>query len=229
MNNKKRKRLSSIVALGGITLALIIIFAAQKAGSQKGGIIGVGVFVAACIATVILDTKSSGKPKIGKRLPFASKYDPLLLDERTKQDPDVQRLLQYPAVQKAFFDPNYLSTAEAQSDPNVRELLEVFDKMLLNRDPYPNQGAIDASSPYARELFQNDPSRLQKKTRKPRHVIGTLLGLVGVATLIIPFVVVFFTAATDSPDSASNMSSMLFTAAPIGFVLIIVGSIIGRH
>lgn len=132
------------MALGGITLALIIIFAAQKAGSQKGGIIGAGVFVAACVATVILDTKSSGKTKSGKRSPFASKYDPLLLDERTKQDPDVQRLLQYPEVQKAFFDPNYLGSAEAQNDPNVRELIAVFDKMLQNREIYPNQSAIDA-------------------------------------------------------------------------------------
>lgn len=229
MNNKKRKRLASIVALGGITLALIIIFAAQKSGSQEGGIIGVGVFVAACVATVILDTKSSGKSKSGKRSPFASKYDPLLLDERTKQDPDVQRLLQYPEVQKAFFDPNYLSTAEAQSDPNVRELLEVFDKMLLNREISPNQSAIDTSSPYARELFQSDPSRLQKKTRKPRHVIGTLFGLVGMALLMIPFIIVLVVSSADSPDSASNLSSMLFTVAPAGMVLIIIGSIIGKR
>lgn len=65
--------------------------------------------------------------------------------------------------------------------------------------------------------------------KKPRHVIGALLGLVGVATLFIPFVLMFFTAATDSPDSASNMSSMLFTVAPAGMVFIIVGSIIGKH
>lgn len=229
MNNKKRKRLASGVALGGITLALIIIFAAQKAGNQQGGLIGAGVFVAACVATVILDSTGSGRLKASARRTGASKYDPLLLDERTKQDPDVQRLLQYPEVQRAFFDPNYLGTAEAQNDPNVRELLAVFDRMLQNREIYPNQNAIDASSPYARELFQNDPSRLQKKQRKPRHVIGKLLGLVGMAMLFIPFVLMFVFAAIDSTDGVGKLSSFLFAAAPVGMVFIIVGSIIGRH
>lgn len=216
------------MALGGITLALIIIFAAQKTGNQKGGLIGAGVFVAACIATVIIDTKGSGKAKIAARNASASKYDPLLLDERTKQDPDVQRLLQYTAVQKAFFDPNFLSSAEAQSDPNIQELLAVFDRMLQNREIYPNQSVIDTSTPYAQELFRNDPSRM-KKQKKPRHVIGKLLGLVGTAMLIIPFVLMFVFAAIDSPDGVGKLSSFLFAAAPVGMVFIIVGSIIGRH
>lgn len=234
MDYKKRKRLAGFVALGGIALALIIIFAAQKAGSQTGGMIGAGVFIAACIATAVIDTKNSSKSKNGVRIANGGKYDPLLLDERTKQFPEVQRLLQYTSVQKAFFDPNYLATAEAQNDPNVRELLAVFDEMLLSRAangdsvPYPSQSASGAT-PYSKELLQDDLKLQKKAKRKPRHTVGAVLAYIGVATLIIPFILVFLVLFANPEDGAVQMSSVLFTAAPIGFVLIIVGSIIGRR
>ena len=38
------------------------------------------------------------------------KYYILLTDENTKQNPKVQRLLQYPEVQEVFFDPSYLKS-----------------------------------------------------------------------------------------------------------------------
>lgn len=58
------------------------------------------------------------------------KYYILLTDENTKQNPKVQRLLQYPEVQEVFFDPSYLKSQEAAESPNVAELLAVLDGIL---------------------------------------------------------------------------------------------------
>lgn len=53
--------------------------------------------------------------------------DPTVLtDPRIKQLPEVQRLLQYESVQKAFFGGQFPSSSEELADPHLQELVTVL-------------------------------------------------------------------------------------------------------
>lgn len=50
----------------------------------------------------------------------------VLTDPRIKQLPEVQRLLQYESVQKAFFGGQFPSSSEELADPHLQELVTVL-------------------------------------------------------------------------------------------------------
>lgn len=53
----------------------------------------------------------------------------VLADPRIKQLPEVQRLMQYESVQKAFFDGQLPSDPKAASDPHLQELIDVLSQL----------------------------------------------------------------------------------------------------
>lgn len=56
--------------------------------------------------------------------------DPTVLtDPRIKQLPEVQRLLQYESVQKAFFNGQFPSSSEELADPHLQELVTVLSQL----------------------------------------------------------------------------------------------------
>ena len=159
MSNNKGSKLSTIIILGGIVLSMIVIFLGVKTDNQVVSLAGAGLFFLTVAIGVFMgdsSKKGSGSGKVtGAAKMTARKYEPLLIDERTKQDPEVQRLLQYTSVQRVFFDPDFLKTAEAQSDPNVRELMAVLDNIMSTQTengvypPYPNQAGFNGTNAYA--------------------------------------------------------------------------------
>lgn len=52
----------------------------------------------------------------------------VLKDPRIKQLPEVQRLLQYESVQKAFFEGKFPSSIEELADPHLQELTRVLSQ-----------------------------------------------------------------------------------------------------
>ena len=231
MNDFRDNKLSALIGIGGVLLSVFIFILSARTESRALAIVGLVLFVAAIAAGKITEkvTASSVKAKYVRGLSdnsakTTSKYQPLLMDERTKQDPDVQRLLQYLSVQKAFFDPNYLSTAEAQNDPYVRELTEVLDRMLgdggANGD-FGGYGNINQSSAYFTELNKREVERQQREKSKPRKIAGRIITAVGLIMFCLPFFAVFF-------NEFGGYFMLFFGAAPFGFVLVIIGSIIRK-
>lgn len=53
----------------------------------------------------------------------------VLTDPRVKQLPEVQRLLQYESVQKAFFSGQFPTTSEELADPYLQELVSVLSQL----------------------------------------------------------------------------------------------------
>ncbi|MDE6727166.1 MAG: hypothetical protein K2J80_04410 [Oscillospiraceae bacterium] len=226
MNNNKGNKLPAIIVLGGVALSIIFLFLGAKTENQTVALVGVGLFFATVAAGIFIGN-GSGAGKASRELRTnAKKYEPLLLDERTKQHPEVQRLLQYTSVQKVFFDPPYFKTSEAQNDPNVRELLAVFDDILSGGAAY---GGFNGTNVYTDSLSRNEIMRREKEKNKPRRIAGTVLMLVGIGLFVIPFFTVFFSSMS-SPESTTSAksASFLFTAAPFGMVLIIIGSILKK-
>lgn len=159
-----------------------------------------------------------------------NKYMPLLADERTKQHPEVQRLLQYPAVQKAFFDPSSLSNSTIANDPNVQELFRVFDEMLaqgvINGTVYGTQGNV---TPMAAPMQSAMPTQ-PKPVNTTRRKVGMILDIIGSSVFVLPFISVFFvTTHLDSPMAVSMMSLVVSSAVPLGIILIVVGTIMRRR
>lgn len=164
------------------------------------------------------------------------KYMPLLTDERTKQHPEVQRLLQYTEVQRAFFDPHSLASPTTGNDEHVQELLRVFDEILaqggINGNIYGDPQNI-SQAPIQNGAMPSDPfqkMREDEEKKKPIRKVGKIMRWVGVGMFTVPFVLVFVLAGLN-PGSSVSMTAVSFAvsgACPMGMLLIIVGSFLGR-
>ena len=76
------------------------------------------------ISTSVIAKKNIAAAKTGRKVVYTVDAS-VLRDPRVKQLPDVQRLLQYGSVQKAFFDGEF----PAESDPHLQELVDVLSKL----------------------------------------------------------------------------------------------------
>lgn len=233
MNDNKKSGIFVLVVVGLVFIAIIFMVLASKTEDTTFGMIGMGLFVLTVVGAIIasnalkLNTKQQTKPLEGAAKAMA-KYQPLLMNERTKQEPDVQRLLQYTSVQKAFFDPDFISSLAAQNDPYVKELLAVFDRMLESGGEYgdisqfSNPGNItDPNSVYVDEINRRERQRQERERKKPRRKVSMIVQLVGMLMFFGPFLAVLF-------PSAISSSVGLFALAPIGFVVVIVGNMIKK-
>lgn len=239
MNNGKGKKTLMIIVLTSIAILLFSLLLGAGTDNPVIFLVGMGLFFLMFIAGISVinaGNKASGGKTSGESKKNALKYEPLLLDERTKQDPDVQRLLQYTSVQKVFFDPEYLKTVAAQTDPYVIELLGVFDNIIssrtLNGDYplYPNQSGLNGTNAYTNALIQNEIKRRENEKKKPRRIVGRVLTYVGLGLFVIPFFVIMF-LGMNSPESTGAVKSasiFLTSAAPLGMMLIVIGSILRK-
>lgn len=224
--NKNKAPLAVKIAMCSAAAGFVMIFYGARTGEAVPAFIGTGLFIFAPIVSAVTHSivsrvngsaANGGSTKEAKKT--AEKYLPLLLDERTKQHPEIQRLLQYIEVQKAFFDPSYIQTAQAQNEPNVQELMEVFDKIIAWQEtngtaPLPNGGApLGSFDPLAQQ-------RRQKEQSTPRRKAGRILIAIGFLIVISPFLSVMFFR---TPDSFQNIAT--FAIAPVGFAFLIIGTV----
>lgn len=225
---KKKVPVAGIVALTSFAVGFIVMFSGMNNETPVVPLIGFSIaFIGVVVASFIQSASkkkssgySGGAPKAASLSGSMQKYVHVLCDEGTKQDPEVQRLLQYTSVQKAFFDPAYLGTAEAQSDPNVRELLGVLDNIILERT---EGGAYQPSAPssfngtgnYEREQMQDEINKQKSIKNKPRKIVGLIVSITGFAMFMVPFF-------------AGSKASDFFGLAPVGMALIVVGSVLCR-
>lgn len=124
-----------------IVLLIFICIMARSVFFKTGSIplfkysyFGIPLFLSALI--VLLKLKKYKKDIPQESDPYfasGAKYAFFLRDaHRLKENPKIQMLLQYPSVQKAFLDPNYLKTKEAQSDFYIQELFKVMDELMMS-------------------------------------------------------------------------------------------------
>lgn len=225
---KKKIPLAGIVAISSFVTGFIIMCSGMNNKTPVVPLIGfcvafVGVIVASFIQSAERKKSSGYTGGVSKATLSGSlqKYVPVLADERTKQDPEVQRLLQYTSVQKAFFNPAYLDTAEAKNDPNVRELLGVLDNIILEQTA---GGAYQPSAPstfngtsnYEREQMQDKINKQKSIKNKPRRIVGLIISIMGFAMFMVPFF-------------AGSRASDFFGLAPVGMALIVVGSVLCKQ
>ena len=234
-NDNNDNKISAIIGIGGVLLSMIVLILGARTNSGVITIIGVILFVLTIVAGSIIGKMTAAAEKAkytrglsGGSAKTTSKYHPLLIDERTKQDPDVQRLLQYTSVQKAFFDPDYISSAAAQNDPYVRELIQVLDRMLdsgaVNGDfaQYPSTGGFsDPNSAYLSEMKRHEIEQRERRKNSPRRIVGRIIKYVGLGIFFIPFVIMFI-----SPTGVKNgtTAAYFFAAAPFGMIMAAIGS-----
>lgn len=130
MNNDKRKKL---VVLTGTVIVLLTILLTASTGNHIIFLVGAGLFFLLTIVAGIFigndSNKANGGKTPGESKKNVMKYEPLLLDEHIKQYPDVQRLLQYESVQKAFFSGQFPTASEEIADPHLQELVSVFSQL----------------------------------------------------------------------------------------------------
>lgn len=194
---------------------------------------GMVLIVGTIVYAMIFTSRQNGGGIKAAKLDMSQygKYLPILADQRTKQHPEVQRLLQYTEVQRVFFDASSLASPATANDENVRELLALFDEMLA-------QAAIDGTvygaqsgiAPAAVDPMQVVKQEQQKKKNTPRSKIGTLLYFAGLAMFLLPFFTVFFMAMSSgtSTPALKTMSFILTGCAPIGMILIVISRIIKK-
>lgn len=220
-NQKKKPEPAGLVAIISFIAGIVILFAGKN---NKTPVVSLAGFFVAFFGVMIAGLMQNASAK--KNMPrsakgTAGKYVPLFMDERTKQHPEIQRLLQYMSVQKAFFDPAYLGTAEAQNDPYVRELLGVLDSILAEQTangvyPPPAQGGFKGARDLERECDQDEITRRKREKNKPRRIAGAVLAIVGFAMFIAPFF-------------AGKAAGTLFWIDPIGMAMIVVGNILWKR
>lgn len=225
---KKKMEPAGLVGILSFVIGIVIVFAGKDNKTPVVSIVGFFVaFIGVAVASFMQSAsrkKSSGFASGASKAVLSGsmqKYVPVLADERTKQDPEVQRLLQYTSVQKAFFDPAYLGTAEAQNDPNVRELLGVLDNIILEQTaggayPPSAQGGVNDVSNLERERMQDEIERRKKEKNKPRRIAGFIMTIAGFALFMSPFF-------------AGSRASDFFGLAPVGMALIVVGSVLCKQ
>lgn len=226
-----------------VTFAAMFFFIAAGAAQKSTLMIGLGVilFVANFVLIAIFSGKqnSAAGGKSGTAKVNASqfhKYLPLLNDERTKLHPEVQVLLQYTEVQRAFFDPNSLSNSATANDEHVQELFRVFDEILaqgaINGNIYGNlpnqaqnypQNTINPANPYQ---IPKNGSEDKKTIRKA----GKIMRFVGIGMFVLPFGLVFTLVGLNpgAPWTGTAISIVVSGACPMGMLLIIVGTVLGR-
>lgn len=235
MNDFNDNKISAIIGIGGVLLSVIVIILGARTDSGALTLVGVILFVLAVFAGIIIGkvTDAAEKAKYMRGLSggpakTTSKYQLLLMDESTKQDPDVQRLLQYPTVQKAFFDPDFITTPAAQNDPYVCELMSVLDRVLesgaVNGDfaQYPSTGSFsDPNSAYLSETKRHEIEQRERSKNSPRRKVGRIIKYVGLGIFFIPFVIMFL-----SPTGVKNGTTVayFFAAAPFGMIMAAIGS-----
>ena len=76
------------------------------------------------ISTSIIAKENLAAAKAGRKVVYTVDAS-VLRDPRIKQLPEVQRLLQYESVQKAFFNEEF----PAEDDPHLLELVDVLSKL----------------------------------------------------------------------------------------------------
>lgn len=208
------------------------------AGAVTKSTVMIGLGVVMIVVTFVLITifagkqnrTASGGKSVVTRVNASQfhKYMPLLADERTKQHPEVQRLLQYTEVQRVFFDPGSLSSSATANDEHVRELFAVFDEMLaqaaINGTVY---GTQSGAAPMAAPMQMTNP---EKPPSTPRRTLGTILYFGGLAMFFLPFFSLFFMAmgSGTSTPAIKAMSFIMTGCAPIGMILIVIGRIIKK-
>lgn len=260
-NNKNKLNLAGVVFLISFFGGIIFILFAIKTVNPILFILGFGLFFGGVTTAGIIQAvinKKNSPPAMnaaarGALARTVKRYEPLLLDERTKQIPDVQRLLQYTEVQKVFFDPSFICTAQAQNDPNVQELMRVFDNILdsgsvndvlsrYNANTYPAEtdaapnaspmGAADILDVFSKNLRQR-VERSVNSNNKPRKTLGTVLFIVGMLMVGFPFALVTFKGFlgqnlgvdVNLGNGAARLVSTLMT---LGVVVAVVGKIFKR-
>lgn len=195
--------------------------------TSNGIIILIGAII--IIATVVFGAAAANmdqklKKAIRPDMNRYYKYMPFLNDERTKQHPEVQRLLQYTEVQRAFFDPNSLASPTTGNDEHVQELLRLFDEM---------QGQAADGTAYAPGDFTLPPDQAQqrkeieqqeKKKNTPRRITGTIMMIVGLVMFVMPFFVVLTMGSGSVPPEKAKLIMGFFFAAPFGMILVKIGS-----
>ena len=226
------------VIMGGTVGAMFLMSLGMMLNKSVLTILGVVVIVGVLAVGVPLVNKQKAVNKANSQAAFTNsygKYTPILMNESTKQNPDVQRLLQYPAVQKVFFDPSSLSTPSIMNDEYVRELLAVLDEL------YPSiNGAVNGitNAAYQAPQIGTMPSEQKQieeqynKSHSTRRKVGSILMAIGILIFVLPFLFVFAkvgsTGSTGVPISEMGVFSVLFNAAPVGMILIIVGAVLKR-
>lgn len=227
MNKHDKNQKIEMFGAGGVLLAVAVIFLGKKTNSNTITFVGLGIFILSLAAVVIVgnvltavDKAKTSANRSSETAKAMSHYQPILADERTKQDPDVQRLLQYPSVQKAFFDPDYLPTPAAQNDPYVRELIGVLDRMLESGD-YARFMDVDSTSAYVTELNKQKHERREREKKRPRRIVGNVMAAVGMLMFCVPFFGVFFYMYNEN-------LVYLIGAAPLGMLLVVIGRMIKK-
>ena len=81
-----------------------------------------GICLVIATSKIAIDNRKAAKA--GRKVIYTVDSS-VLRDPRIKQLPDVQRLLQYEAVQKAFFNGEFPDT----DDPHLQELVDVLSKL----------------------------------------------------------------------------------------------------
>lgn len=130
MNNDKRKKL---VTVTGTVIVLLSILLTASTGNYIIFLGGVGLFFLTTVAGIFIANDGNKANGAGKTSSESKKntmkYEPLLLDEHTKQYPGVQRLLQYESVQKVFFSGHFPTASEELADPHLQELVSVLSQL----------------------------------------------------------------------------------------------------
>lgn len=208
-------------------------FSAQNIGMAVMGFFL--VFTVVFVGIIIKSKSNIANSSVGTRVSTSqfNKYMPLLADERTKLHPEVQVLLQYTEVQRAFFDPSSLSRSTTANDEHVQELFRVFDEILaqggINGNIYGNPQNLSQSGATPADPFQKaQPDSLEKK--KPIRTAGKIMRWVGIGMFVLPFGLVFLLASLNPGSSIATaaVSLVVTGACPMGMMLIIVGTILGR-
>ena len=221
-----------------VSVALIVVGASISNSALK--VIGIVTFAIMFFILFVFNPKTNGKNSSSATrktsiIPIekTNKYYCLLIYERTKQNPEVQRLLQYPAVQKVFFEPSYLNTVEAAASPEVTELLALFDEMLAGQqtDEINGTAAQNINVPfYSTEMNMN--KRLEQENQnKTKRTIGKVLYAVGILLFILPFLLIFIPMAVKDDNSVlltANLMKTVMAIAPISVLLTIVGAFLKR-
>ena len=222
-----------------VAVALIVVGTRISNGVLK--VIGIVAFAIMFFILFVFNPKINGKNsssavKKTQTIPIekANRYYALLIDERTKQNPDVQRLLQYPAVQKVFFEPSCLNTVEAAASSEVTELLALFDEMLTvqQTDDF-NGAAQNINVPfYSTEMNMNNMNKgTEQAPNKTKRTIGRVLYTVGILLFILPFLLVFIPMAVNDGNTVlltANLMKTIMVIAPISVLLTIVGAFLKR-
>lgn len=221
------------------TIAVIILIALGTV-RQNSVFIIMGVVLIMVIFGFAITAEKGARSDGGKvsaaQLPVQyGKYVPILTDERTKQHPEVQRLLQYTEVQRAFFDPSSLSKPATANDEHVRELLAVLDEMLaqgvINGTVYGAQNIAPSMNIPAQTIQQMQPIKPEEQKSTPKRKLGLVLQYIGLLMFFLPFLSVIFIGI--APEKTSSMVKVIpvvvTTGAPLGMLLVAIGKIIRRR